>query len=429
MWQYGVMASLISKFIIDKDRMDPKMQEKIREITHEIKDYSDLVNSLDVHNPLTWVNTASSIVNKFYNDGNVVHVQNNDEIMEEILEDNQLCYFADFDLLQCIHVLIDNYDYKFYDLWDADEDGVDAKAGTSYIKPGFYVFEVDGAKIGCQYSTYSDKTYYIPNEYDTKSFEEKRKYFLDVMTDVSSLIWRDRDCFMLSNKEGFTGYSEVNLQFVDLSDYKYFGPLENLKDRWPKYRDAGIRRTAIFQGPPGTGKTTLCYWLANNISKRTLLFDSNYLMDATNKDIADIIMFLRPEMIVMNDVHYMSLDRLQTALSLFEEGATELDVPYIVCTSNDLSMIPAPLQRPGRLGDESYIIDEIPMNIEVRNKILKGFEQKVKYQIPDNFREYFLRAYQESGEPEAFLVELLKRAKVEGEQVLLKHLQEIWEKK
>jgi hypothetical protein len=123
-------------------------------------------------------------------------------------------------------------------------------------------------------------------------------------------------------------------------------------------------------------------------------------------------------MIILNDIHYMSTDRLETTLALFEEGSTDLNVPYTICTSNDMSMIPPPLQRPGRLGDEIYIVDDMVMSDEVREKIIKGFEDKVGFKVPDIHKENFFNIYKNQSSSEAFLVEILKRAKVEGEHII-----------
>ena len=119
-------------------------------------------------------------------------------------------------------------------------------------------------------------------------------------------------------------------------------------------------------------------------------------------------------MIILNDIHYMSSKRLQTALSLFEEGDSDLHVPYMICTSNDMTLIPPPLMRPGRLGDEIYIIDDMVVNDDVRKRIISGFETKVGFEIPEEHREQFFDAYKQTSLSEAFLIEVLKRAKVEG---------------
>ena len=58
------------------------------------------------------------------------------------------------------------------------------------------------------------------------------------------------------------------------------------------------------------------------------------------------------------------------------------------------------------------------MSDEVRAKIIKGFEDKVGYKVPDKYKEDFFFIYKNLSESEAFLVEILKRAKVEGEHVI-----------
>ena len=257
-----------------------------------------------------------------------------------------------------------------------------------------------------------------------EGFKYAREHFLDLLSDVSKKIWGDNKALVLSSREGESSYEEVSVNPFNIDEHEYWGPLESLAERWPKYREAKIRRTCIVQGKPGTGKTTFAYWLARKISKRTLIFDGQYISETTNQDITDAITFLRPEMIILNDIHYMSTDRLQTTLAVFEEGASDLMVPYIVCTSNDMEMIPKPLQRPGRLGDEIYIVDDMVMSDEVRRKIITGFENKVDYKIPEDLQDDFFNIYKSVSQSEAFLVEIMKRAKVEGEEVLYKYVEQ-----
>jgi hypothetical protein len=417
MWQFGLMASVVSKFIIDKDRMDPELRAKIKKITKNITEYGELVNSLDVTNPISWVTTASTAVDKFYGptqDQAII----NPQLEEKILKEFGMVEFASFELAQCLEILISNYNHKFIDLYDG------AEIEATKIRPGYYHFDIDGRSLGCFYSEYDDRTYYLPKDIRVEGFKYAREHFLDLLSDVSKKIWGDNKALVLSSREGESSYEEVSVNPFNIDEHEYWGPLESLAERWPKYREAKIRRTCIVQGKPGTGKTTFAYWLARKISKRTLIFDGQYISETTNQDITDAITFLRPEMIILNDIHYMSTDRLQTTLAVFEEGASDLMVPYIVCTSNDMEMIPKPLQRPGRLGDEIYIVDDMVMSDEVRRKIITGFENKVDYKIPEDLQDDFFNIYKSVSQSEAFLVEIMKRAKVEGEEVLYKYVEQ-----
>ena len=111
MWQFGLMASVVSKFIIDKDRMDPELRAKIKKITKNITEYGELVNSLDVTNPISWVTTASTAVDKFYGptqDQAII----NPQLEEKILKEFGMVEFASFELAQCLEILISNYNHN-----------------------------------------------------------------------------------------------------------------------------------------------------------------------------------------------------------------------------------------------------------------------------------------------------------------------------
>ena len=395
MWYYGLVSNLISKAVIDRDEIALKAKEKIELYLTEIATYSEIIEGLDPDKPVSWLKTASKVLDKF------IVIEESDWWETIEWDYNFSSYFAtgDVDMHVCKTVL------KYY----KHEKIIDEQ----YCK--FYYFpDVEGVEVG-----YVDDSGEILLCLKTPTYQEDKEKLYKIL---SKYFWNSKAVSISFN----TRDAKINLDEMSIGEYEYWGPLEEMSERWPKYKEANIRRTAIVQGPPGTGKTTFCYWLAHRISDRTLTVDVGtleYLMSI--QALKPYMNLLQPDMIIINDIHTASVSSLEHTLSAFEEGPNGIGCSYIICTSNDLRHIPAPLQRAGRLGDEIYIVDKIEFTDEVKDKIIKGFEEKIDYKIPDEYRDVCLDIYMQSGRQEVYLLEAMKRAKVEGEGKLKEMLQQL----
>lgn len=221
---------------------------------------------------------------------------------------------------------------------------------------------------------------------------------------VAQLFWKERPAVLIDAVE----HDHQSCQAVDLSPHDYYGPLTECIEHWQTFADQGYRRNILLQGPPGCGKSTFCMHAARQLSERTLMLTPEYCGSLRCGTWKNIIQYLDPQMVIIDDVDRVSDHSLETNLRLFEEGFCE--VPFVFFTTNDHHKLPRPMRRPGRI---DQIIEVEPPTQELRWQLIDEMASREGLdQIPDDHlrRLDHILLHQST----AHLVEALRRARVLG---------------
>lgn len=220
---------------------------------------------------------------------------------------------------------------------------------------------------------------------------------------IAGLFWQHRNAVLLDYLEA----KGPTFTALDLSEHDYYGPLLEGIDRWKKFRHAGLRRNILIQGPPGCGKSTFCLHAARQLAQRVIMITPDLCQYMSFSLWTELLDFLRPDMVIIDDVDRINDYALENKLRLFEEG--HCHVPFVLFTSNDHMRLPEPMRRPGRI---DQILEVDAPTREIRLKLLRELAQRVGIGVPeDRLDDLDLLLKANSN---AHVVERLRRAKVLG---------------
>ena len=226
---------------------------------------------------------------------------------------------------------------------------------------------------------------------------------------IAQALWHRRRALLLDVVED----RKLAMSPLSVAERTYYGPkLANIED-WDKFRRRGLRRNILLQGPPGCGKSTFCLHAARTLSDRTLMLTPDFYDQVGAAQWTNIAEYLKPQMVIIDDVDRVGTRSLETKLRLFEEGYC--DIPFVLFTSNDHQRLPAPMRRPGRI--DQIIVFESPAK-PLRWKLIREMATREGIEeVPDEHLESLDLVLRDQST--AHLVELLRRAKVLGWQEAL----------
>ena len=266
-------------------------------------------------------------------------------------------------------------------------------------------------EVGLSYFPSWDNPYrlYIPEGTEKQAKKHIRKYLWNHWN--SQIIGVD----YLNNA--------VTTQEMDLDTKQYYGPLGSLVEVWEKYLQHEIQRNILLHGPIGTGKSTLALEAARRLSQRTLFLRQDFCLEAPTSTWERLLDILKPKMVVMDEIDKIGAESLGSRLKMFEEGYC--DVPLVIMTSNDLSEIPQPMLRPGRI---DQTIEVNAPSKEHRKEIILDLADREGVDIPSEYLDGSPEIFDSIGTDNtsnlvdliadlsaAHVVEFLRRYKVEGE--------------
>lgn len=220
---------------------------------------------------------------------------------------------------------------------------------------------------------------------------------------IAEVFWKGRDAVLLDNMEA----KGPVFQELGLEDHDYYGPLVAGIDQWKKFNANGLRRNILIQGPPGCGKSTFCLHAARELAKRVIMLTPELCQYMSYSLWAEILDFLRPDMVIIDDVDRIPDYCLENKLRLFEEG--HCVVPFVFFTSNDMMRLPEPMRRPGRI---DQILEVDAPTREIRMKLLHELAQRVGIEVPEERLDELDGLLQSRSN--AHVVEKLRRARILG---------------
>lgn len=392
MWYWGVATSFASKLIQEGIHLDEKYRESVEEFFKKVDKGVNLIEDFDPDSPASWIVVGSRVLKNLTNPEDVYDYAEDYLRAKEYVLCNGFFNFTRTIVNSLKKICKNKTVFRSKHMTNTVREFV-----HDSMENPFYLETVD-------------KSYNLYVKNPVKDTE-------DIANLISQIFWGDSNCISLDRVyESNSGWQIYNNNF-DLSQYEYWGSLEEIADRWPKYREMGVRRTALLHGRPGMGKTTFSYWLARKISNKTIVLMPNYLSSLTVKEWETLCSISNPTMVVFQDIHQVNTEHLTNLLEVFEEKPSDEfpDVPYIVCTANDWEdHVPEALLRPGRLGDEVYLLDE-PTPPQIIDKIIDQFIDEFDIALVDEHRELLHGVYYK--ESASMVKELLKRSYVEGENV------------
>jgi chromosomal replication initiation ATPase DnaA len=218
----------------------------------------------------------------------------------------------------------------------------------------------------------------------------------------AQVFWRDRRAVLLDARD-----RESSVRTTDLAGHDYLGPHLDLIERLRTYRGDGVRRCVLLQGPPGTGKSTFCRHAARELADRCLFLSAGFLQDVSVADWDTIVAFLRPDMVVVDDVDRVGDRCMAAKLRLFEDAYC--DIPTILMTANEPEELPEPMKRPGRI---DQILEVNAPDADARAGVIQKLAQRVGVDVPEGQVDRLNTLL--SRESPAHVVEILRRAKTVG---------------
>ncbi|MBI4819443.1 MAG: ATP-binding protein [Deltaproteobacteria bacterium] len=170
------------------------------------------------------------------------------------------------------------------------------------------------------------------------------------------------------------------------------------------------KRGILFHGPPGTGKTSVCLWLAKELSEFTICFVSGQRL-LYPRELAKMARYLQPSMLVFEDIDLIAEQRdsngLATVLGELMnqiDGCEPNEEVLFVMNTNSLDRLESAVRnRPGRV---DQIIEIPPPAADERRRLFELFAASVKLEVTDWDRILDLSR----GMTPAMIKEIVKRA-------------------
>ena len=220
---------------------------------------------------------------------------------------------------------------------------------------------------------------------------------------IGKSFWEGRPAVVMDSTD-----NRPEVRALSLENQQYHGPLLERVDQWRAFMDQGIRRNILLQGPPGCGKSTFCKHVAREVSQRTLMLTSQAYEELNFMRWRELLNFLAPEVVIVDDVDRVQEYRLESSLKNFEEGYCE--VPLVFFTTNDHQRLPEAMRRPGRI---DQILEFEPPSQELRWRLIREMAAREGVdELPEDQLQRLdaLVLHQST----AHLVEALRRARVLG---------------
>lgn len=388
----NVMSHLVtSRAIVDKIQMSNEYFNKYQTGMNELTNWVSMFKGFDPASPQTWVSTGIKVAQKVSVPKKKVEPPNRSLVAR---------FFAKMQLVKVDHLNavpfyqdLAHKNLKRSKLIAKTPEGVLRMLPLEGLDEGFFFFELE--KPESHRGKDIDILPFLPDFVDAP---ERRKKINEALAD---LFWQDKEHL-------FVSLDSESIEFTPIGkiEREYEGQLTDLYSSLSLYKDKDVRRVLLFNGPPGTGKSTLAINLADRLSHRTIVLTHKTLEWCTVDDWNYLLSMMQPEMIIVDDIDRLG-NTLNKRLFLFEE--TQCKVPLVVLTSNNETWLPDAFKRPGRI--DQMIEMETPPDHLRKQVVLKIAEQE-GVEIPPNRLDLLDEIHQKyTG---AYIVELLRRAKVEG---------------
>lgn len=111
------------------------------------------------------------------------------------------------------------------------------------------------------------------------------------------------------------------------------------------FTDKGIHRSLFIYGKPGTGKSCLSTNIADKMEGYQLIMSAEDFVDAS--DAVQMIEFLKPSVLIINDINYVDKAPAGTLTLLEKVNKT---IKLVIVTANTARLDPA-VMRPGRFDE------------------------------------------------------------------------------
>lgn len=223
---------------------------------------------------------------------------------------------------------------------------------------------------------------------------------------LAALVWKRHGNNLDIFYDGVS--KEIDLRVKPKMTWDYEGDQGDvLVERWVKFKDHGVRRSVILHGPPGTGKSTLAQYAAKKMESNVVYLSST--LQNKISDCYDLLKYLKPDVLVVDDIDRMPPRTLESFLSFFEE--TTMTIPFVIATTNHIHRLPDALKRPGRF-DEIWRID--PPKDDVLDKVLVYLASLENLDVPEDHMQSLRTLVAEHNMSGSHLREILRRVKVLG---------------
>lgn len=168
----------------------------------------------------------------------------------------------------------------------------------------------------------------------------------------------------------------------------------------------GYNRSYLFYGPPGSGKTNIINGLMKEMDAKSLKFEdiSSYDDDL----IVDLIRFIRPKVVVFEDVDHMDQTSLDSLLASIEKISSNCNI--ILASANEISRLDNALVRPERF-DRLISVDKLEPEVVLR---FVNNDKEI-FELVKNF-------------PAVYIKEFMKRVNVLGKQIAMDNSEDLFER-